>query len=74
MIAFQAFLMDDVTGHYPPNASYGGILLAFALNASSVVAGTSGPWVAHTTYTYEAIEGLFRHNVDADVSALGALG
>jgi len=53
----DAFLLDDKNGHYPPNASYGAVLLAFPLNGSY-----SGPWVAHTTYTYEAIDGLFRHN------------
>ena len=55
----DAFLLNDVTGHYPPNSSFGAILLARPLNTTAT---KIGPWVAHTTYTYEAIEGLFRHN------------
>lgn len=47
-----------LVGYYPPNASFGATLLAKPLNTT----GTIGPWVAHTTYTYEAIEALFRHN------------
>ena len=54
----DAFLLNDKTGYYPPNASYGAVLLAFPLNSTY-----TGPWVAHTTYTYEAIDGLIRHNV-----------
>jgi hypothetical protein len=54
------FLLNDVTGYYPPNASFGAVLLAKPLNTTAT---KIGPWVAHTTYTYEAIEGLFRHNV-----------
>ena len=55
----DAYLLDDVTGYYPPNASFGAVLLAKPLNTTAT---KIGPWVAHTTYTYEAIEGLFRHD------------
>ena len=48
-----------LVGYYPPNASFGATLLAKPLNTTAT---KIGPWVAHTTYTYEAIEGLFRHN------------
>ena len=63
----KAHLMNDVTDHFPPNASYGGILLAKSLNDSTP---ETGPWIAHTTYTYEAIDGLFRHDVHDDAVAL----
>jgi hypothetical protein len=63
----KAFLMNDVTGHFPPNASYGAILLATPLNESTP---STGPWIAHTTYTYEAIDGLFRHDVYNDAVQL----
>jgi hypothetical protein len=52
-------LWDVLAGYYPPNASFGATLLAKPLNTTTT---KIGPWVAHTTYTYEAIEGLFRHN------------
>ena len=55
----DAYLLNSVTGHYPPNASFGAVLLAKPLNTTATKVG---PWVAHTTYTYGAIEGLFRHN------------
>lgn len=60
--ALQAkqFLMNSVTGHFPPNASFGAILLATPMNETTPA---TGPWIAHTTYTYEAIDGLFRHDV-----------
>ena len=68
-IALQTttYLMNDVTGHFPPNASYGAILLAKSLRDSTP---ESGPWIAHTTYTYEAIDGLFRHDVHDDAVTL----
>jgi hypothetical protein len=55
----DSFLLNNITGYYPPNASFGAVLLAKPLNTTAT---KIGPWVAHTTYTYEAIEGLFRHN------------
>ena len=55
----DAYLLDDVNGYYPPNSSFGAVLLAKPLNTTAT---KIGPWVAHTTYSYEAIEGLFRHD------------
>jgi hypothetical protein len=56
-IQAQAFLLNDVTGHYPPNASYGAVLLAAPLNESTP---DTGPWIAHTTY---AVSLLMLHSL-----------
>jgi hypothetical protein len=58
-IQADSYLLDPVSGYYPPNSSFGAVLLAKPLNTTAT---KIGPWVAHTTYTWEAIDGLFRHN------------
>ena len=52
---------SQLTGslHCILHRSFGAVLLAKPLNTTAT---KIGPWVAHTTYSYEAIEGLFRHN------------
>ena len=68
---FHIFLLrlrsPATTRYFPPNASFGAVLLAKPLNTT---AAKVGPWVAHTTYSYEAIEGLFRHNAREAAVAL----
>lgn len=58
------WLLNDEYGFYPPNASWGAPLLASPLNDTH-----PGPWLAHTTGTAEALDGLFRHHVaDAGIN------
>ena len=61
----KAFLMNDVTGHYPPNASYGAILLATALNETDP--SKKDPWVAHTTYAPPNVPSNVPSNVLSNV-------
>ena len=61
----EEWLLNDEYGYSSPNRTYGATPNASPLNHTR-----DGPWLSHTTGAVEAMEGMFRHNDDANAVKL----
>lgn len=67
----RLWLLNSEYGFMPPNDTWAAPLAAHALNSSEAMAGWSDdPWLAHSTFTWETTDGLYRHHVGEAANAI----
>jgi len=71
----KLWLLNSDYGFMPPNDTWAAPLAAASINSSKAAAAWQGggPWLAHSTFLWETVDGLYRHHAGeaANTIALG---